>query len=127
VVRILYLALGVLSLLPFSAAIFPPIYEHFGSPPARDAFLSIDYLTREVPLQWLDPWVTVSIVSGLILAIAFSILMRRLSSPTAEYRPIWVVLLFGLAPFALPVFWYCYLRTARAPTSNTSLERTREG
>jgi hypothetical protein len=127
VVRLFYQFLGVLSLVPLGAALVPPVFAHFKSPSAEEAFISVEFLSREAPAQWLDPWIAVSLVSGLIIAVAFSLLMRRASSPASDLRPIWVVLLFALAPISQPVFWLCYLRPRRQPTSNTSLERTREG
>lgn len=124
--RIFYLSLGVLSLLPFASAVIPPVIEYFKPPSAADAFLSIEHFTRDVPNQWLQPWVIVSVASGLVLAAVFSLLMRRAPSPGADLKPIWVVLLFALAPLSLPVFWYCYLRPGTRAASSTSLERTRE-
>ncbi len=118
--RVFDALLGVLSLVPFGTAFVPPSVEYFSPSSAEDAFTSIEQFTRDVPIQWLDSWLIVSVVSGLILAAAFSLLMRGASSPSPELRPIWVVLLFALAPLSLPVFWYCYLRSGRRLVSNMS-------
>lgn len=120
--------LGFASLVPLIAALVPWPFP-FGNRPSEDsAFADVTYVSRSVPVAYLvDPWLLVTLASSVVLAVTFCVLVRRSSHPSADLKPIWVVLLFTLSPVSLPVFWYAYLRKAVVPASNDSLERTREG
>jgi hypothetical protein len=125
--RLLRLALGPLSVTPLACLLLRVLVPHFWSSSEADAFNSTEYMTRSVPIEWLDPWGVASIALGTILAIVFCLIMRGSDRPPKELKPIWMVLLFAASPISLPVFWFSYFRTSDSPTSNNSLERTREG
>jgi hypothetical protein len=103
-------ALGPLTLVPMFCALYPLGEMYCFEPSVDDAFISIEYLTRNQPPPFSDPWFVVPLVTGFLLAITFTLMMRGAEAPSRELRPIWVVLLFAAAPFSLPVFWFCYVR-----------------
>jgi hypothetical protein len=117
--------LGFASLVPLISAFVPLPSSFVQTPSEHSAFADVTYMNRSVPVAYLDSWFLVMIVSSVVLAITFCVLMWRSANPSADLKPVWVVLLFTLSPVSLPVFWYAYLRKETMPTSSNSPEHAR--